>query len=162
MDFITKASSLNLDTPIEEIKNNLVYGGNMKYKLFLLISIFLILLTSCEIKNPNMENTNEVVIIDFGEETRGMTYFPENTPFMNTKYGKEKGDNNLPYGFWLSSAVMRSLPVLPGIKTVNKTDFISAVCIQHDKRETKPRLRRDVTTIKERHISPIFQSDIEA
>lgn len=127
MDFITKASSPNLDTPIEEIKNNLVYGGNMKYKLFLLISIFVILLTSCEIKNPNMENTNEVVIIDFGEETRGMTYFPENTPFMNTKYGNEKGDNNLPYGFWLSSAVMRSLPVLPGIKTVSKSDFLSAV-----------------------------------
>lgn len=128
MDFITKASSLNLDTPIEEIKNNLVYGGNMKYKLFLLISIFLILLTSCEIKNPNMENTNEVVIIDFGEETRGMTYFPENNPFIDTEYGTKNDNNNkLQYGVELYGSVMRSLPVIPGIKTVSKNDFISAI-----------------------------------
>ena len=99
----------------------------MKYKLFLLISILVILLSSCEIKNPNAENARDIVILNFDEETRGMTYFPENNPFMDTKYGKEDGENNLPYGFWISSAVMRSLPVLPGIKTVSKTDFISAV-----------------------------------
>ena len=56
-----------------------------------------------------------------------MTYFPENNPFMDTKYGKENGENNLPYGFWLSCSVMRSLPIFPGIKTVSETDFISSV-----------------------------------
>ena len=127
MDFITKTSSLNLDTSIDEIKNNLTYGGNMKYKLFLLFSILVILLSSCEIKNPNAENARDIVILNFDEETRGMTYFPENNPFIDTKYGKENGENNLPYGFWLSCSVMRSLPIFPGIKTVSETDFISSV-----------------------------------
>lgn len=99
----------------------------MKYKLFLLISILVILLSSCEIKNPNAENARDIVILNFDEETRGMTYFPENNPFMDTKYGKENGENNLPYGFWLSCSVMRSLPIFPGIKTVSETDFISSV-----------------------------------
>ena len=99
----------------------------MKYKLFLLFSILVILLSSCEIKNPNAENARDIVILNFDEETRGMTYFPENNPFMDTKYGKENGENNLPYGFWLSCSVMRSLPIFPGIKTVSKTDFISSV-----------------------------------
>ena len=66
----------------------------MKYKLFLLISILVILLSSCEIKNPNAENARDIVILNFDEETRGMTYFPENNPFMDTKYGKENGENN--------------------------------------------------------------------
>ncbi len=100
----------------------------MKYKLFLLFSILVILLSSCEIKNPNMESTNEVVILNFDEETRGMTYFPENNPFIDTEYGtKTDNTNKLLYGVELYGSVMRSLPVIPGIKTVSKNDFLSAV-----------------------------------
>ena len=113
----------------------------MKRKVFLsLLLILAILLVSCEIKNDSL-NTNsdedslstnseeKVVVIDFLEQsaTRGMTQFPENIPFYDTKYGKEPYDNGQKYGFWISCAVMQSLPILPGVKTMYIKDVESAL-----------------------------------
>lgn len=104
----------------------------MKHKVFLsLLLILAILLVSCEIKNDSLSTNSEekVVVIDFLEQsaTRGMTQFPENIPFLDTKYGKEPYDNGQKYGFWISCAVMQSLPILPGVKTMYIKDVESAL-----------------------------------
>ena len=69
------------------------------------------------------ENTgnSEIVVLDFAEGSaalRGMTKFPDDIPFNDTKYGKEESFG-MTYGFWISCGIMRSLPVIPSITSVN-------------------------------------------
>lgn len=61
------------------------------------------------------------MVLDFAEEAtalRGMTRFPDDIPFYDTTYG-EVVLEGMPYGFWISGGVMRSLPVIPGVTSIN-------------------------------------------
>lgn len=67
---------------------------------------------------------SEIVILDFTEvsNSRGITGFPKNSPFNSIqghdfKDGYMFGDTD--YGFWMNCNVMRSLPIFPGLKSVN-------------------------------------------
>lgn len=72
--------------------------------------------------------TSEIVILDFAEvsNSRGLTKFPNTgNPFGNVNgHEKDKSDlkymaDRTTYGFWMSCNVMRSLPILPGLKSAN-------------------------------------------
>ena len=100
----------------------------MKRKVFSsLLLILAVILVSCEIEKNG--NNPEVVVIDFSQQSaqeRGMTKFPDNIPFYDTKYAEEKISGQA-YGFWISGSVMRSLPILPGMKTMYIKDLESAL-----------------------------------
>ncbi|MGN0905709.1 MAG: hypothetical protein ACI4NM_01055 [Bullifex sp.] len=69
----------------------------------------------------------EVVVLDFfgDESSRAITAFPDDIPFYSIEDGQTvlnaKGQyyDNTTYGFWMSCNVMRSLPIFPGLKSVN-------------------------------------------
>ena len=84
-------------------------------------------------ENPEVPPTEEVeskdiVILDFLDvdsvSSRGLTTFPtEGNPFFSIEdWAKADLINIVPhtnYGFWMSCNVMRSLPIFPGLKSVN-------------------------------------------
>lgn len=110
----------------------------MKKYLLVLISLILTLslFISCDngSKAPSSTTeekpttTSEIVILDFSDvsNSRGLTKFPDTgNPFGNVN-GHEKDKSELKYmaedttyGFWMSCNVMRSLPILPGLKSAN-------------------------------------------
>lgn len=111
-------------------------------KKYLLVLILLILTLSLFIScdNSNKAPTNsEVVVLDFTEvsNSRGLTKFPDTGNPFGTVYGydqtKEDGLTNMAegttYGFWMSCNVMRSLPILPGLKSANADadDYVKSI-----------------------------------
>lgn len=104
----------------------------MKRTLFALIAILIAfsLLISCEEKAPEPatgDTGREVVVLDFEEiNDRAMTDLPADNPFMTVKYGDIKSFNNQPYGLWVTCNAMRSLPILPGIKTTGAKEFLKS------------------------------------
>lgn len=112
----------------------------MKKYLLVLISLILTLslFISCDNGNKTPSSTteekptttSEFVVLDFTEvvNSRGITGFPNDSPFYqieeaNTILENDSGDgyyyDNTPYGFWMNCNVMRSLPIFPGLKSVN-------------------------------------------
>ena len=103
--------------------------------LFALILLSVTFIISCDDANANLEvppsgnaEKEEIVILDFldseAASSRGLVAFPtEGNPFFSVEDGeKENLLNGIPgtnYGFWMSCNVMRSLPVFPGLKSVN-------------------------------------------
>lgn len=86
------------------------------------ILIVLSLLVSCEDSSLPPALEGEVVVLDFlDSSSRALTSFPEDIPFLFIDDGntgiEEMG--NIPYGFLMSCNVMRSLPIFPGLKSVN-------------------------------------------
>ena len=86
------------------------------------IIIVLSLLVSCEDSSLPPALEGEVVVLDFlDSSSRALTSFPEDIPFLFIDDGntgiEEMG--NIPYGFLMSCNVMRSLPIFPGLKSVN-------------------------------------------
>ena len=83
------------------------------------ILIVLSLLVSCEDSSLPPALEGEVVVLDFlDSSSRALTSFPEDIPFLFIKDGKEEV-RGAAYGFWMSCNVMRSLPIFPGLKSVN-------------------------------------------
>lgn len=66
--------------------------------------------------NPTTPAISEIVLLDLADvvSSRGITEFPDDSPFFSIE---EPSDTN--YGFWMNCNVMRSLPVFPGLKSVN-------------------------------------------
>lgn len=111
----------------------------MKKYLLIIISLLLSLslFISCDngSKAPSSTTeekpttTSEIVILDFSDvsNSRGLTKFPDTGNPFGTVYGydqtKEDGLTNMAddttYGLWMSCNVMRSLPILPGLKSAN-------------------------------------------
>ena len=99
----------------------------MKKLLLFALSILIVLslIVSCDNSQKIVEG--EVVVLDFLGEglTRGITEFPSDIPFYSMDDGKTvlqaegKYYNGTTYGFWMSCNVMRSLPIFPGLKSVN-------------------------------------------
>ena len=86
------------------------------------IIIVLSLLVSCEDSSLPPALEGEVVVLDFlDSSSRALTSFPEDIPFLFIDDGntgiEEMG--NIRYGFLMSCNVMRSLPIFPGLKSVN-------------------------------------------
>lgn len=109
--------------------------GRMKKYLLVLISLILTLSLFISCDNSNKAPTNsEVVVLDFTEvsNSRGLTGFPENSPF-NSIQGCDYKDNYMigdtNYGFWMNCNVMRSLPILPGLKSANADadDYVESI-----------------------------------
>ena len=113
-----------------------------KYLLVLILLILtLSLFISCDNSNKAPTNSSnkaptnsEVVVLDFTEvsNSRGLTGFPENSPFNSIQGCGYKdnymfGDTN--YGFWMNCNVMRSLPILPGLKSANANagDYVESI-----------------------------------
>lgn len=83
------------------------------------ILIVLSLLVSCKDSSLPPALEGEVVVLDFlDSSSRALTSFPEDIPFLFIKDGKEEV-RGAAYGFWMSCNVMRSLPIFPGLKSVN-------------------------------------------
>ena len=86
------------------------------------IIIVLSLLVSCEDSSLPPALEVEVVVLDFlDSSSRALTSFPEDIPFLFIDDGntgiEEMG--NIRYGFLMSCNVMRSIPIFPGLKSVN-------------------------------------------
>lgn len=83
------------------------------------ILIVLSLLVSCEDSSLPPALEGEVVVLDFlDSSSRALTSFPKDIPFYLFGDGEEEV-RGFPYGFWMSCNVMRSLPIFPGLKSVN-------------------------------------------
>ena len=83
------------------------------------ILIVLSLLVSCEDSSLPPALEGEVVVLDFlDSSSRALTSFPEDIPFLFIDDGIEEM-GNIRYGFLMSCNVMRSLPIFPGLKSVN-------------------------------------------
>lgn len=85
------------------------------------LSIFIVLslLVSCEDSSLPPALEGEVVVLDFlDSSSRALTSFPKDIPFYLFGDGEEEV-RGFPYGFWMSCNVMRSLPIFPGLKSVN-------------------------------------------
>lgn len=110
-------------------------------KKYLLVPISLILTLSLFIScdNSNKAPTNssnkaptnsEVVVLDFIEvsNSRGLTGFPNDIPFYHI-IDADKDVFNNKYGFWMNCNVMRSLPILPGLKSANANadDYVESI-----------------------------------
>lgn len=103
----------------------------MKKYLLVLISLILTLSLFISCDNSNKAPTNsEVVVLDFTEvsNSRGLTGFPENSPFYQIE-GADKNVFYKTYGFWMNCNVMRSLPILPGLKSANANadDYVESI-----------------------------------
>ena len=120
-------------------------------KKYLLIIISLLLTLSLFISCDNVSKapsstteekpttTSEIVILDFSDvsNSRGLTKFPDTGNPFGTVYGydqtKEDGLTNMAdgtdYGLWMSCNVMRSLPILPGLKSANADadDYVKSI-----------------------------------
>lgn len=102
----------------------------MKRYFLILISLLLTLslFISCDngSKTPSSTTeekpttTSEFVVLDFSDvsNSRGIVEFPNDSPFFKI-IGPSDEIVNPSYGFWMNCNVMRSLPVLPGLKSVN-------------------------------------------
>ena len=121
----------------------------MKKYLLIIISLLLTLslFISCDngSKAPSSTTeekpttTSEIVILDFSDvsNSRGLTKFPDTGNPFGTVYGydqtKEDGLTNMAdgtdYGLWMSCNVMRSLPILPGLKSANADadDYVKSI-----------------------------------
>ena len=98
----------------------------MKKAFTLLLVVFLItVLCSCDVQKVLemlSEKTDSIVILDFdASDSRGMTMMPEDVPFLHVSGGMEPlyPNDDVTYGFWTSCFVLRSLPIFPGITSVN-------------------------------------------
>ena len=98
----------------------------MKKAITLLLVVFLItVLCSCDVQKVLemlSEKTDSIVILDFdASDSRGMTMMPEDVPFLHVNGGMDPlyPDDDVTYGFWTSCFVLRSLPIFPGITSVN-------------------------------------------
>lgn len=80
--------------------------------------------------NPTTPVTSEIVLLELADvvSSRGITEFPNDSPFnqiidADTTLINDQGDgiyyNKTKYGFWMNCNVMRSLPIFPGLKSVN-------------------------------------------
>ena len=91
----------------------------------LLIALLLTILCSCDVQKVlEMLSTKSesIILLDFdANDSRGMTMMPDDVPFLHVSGGMEPiypGDDT-PYGFWTSCFVLRSLPIFPGITSIN-------------------------------------------
>ena len=83
------------------------------------ILIVLSLLVSCKDSSLPPALEGEVVVLNFlDSSSRALTSFPKDIPFYLFGDGEEEV-RGFPYGFWMSCNVMRSLPIFPGLKSVN-------------------------------------------
>lgn len=83
------------------------------------ILIVLSLFVSCKDSSLPPALEGEVVVLDFlDSSSRALTSFPKDIPFYLIGDGEEEV-RGFPYGFWMSCNVMRSLPIFPGLKSVN-------------------------------------------
>ena len=115
--------------------------GRMKKYFFVLISLILTLSLFISCDNSNKAPINsEVVVLDFTEisNSRGITGFPNYSPFnhiidADTPLVNDQGDgmyyDGTKYGFWMNCNVMRSLPILPGLKSANANadDYVESI-----------------------------------
>ena len=111
----------------------------MKKYLLVLISLILTLSLFISCDNSNKAPTNsEVVVLDFTEvsNSRGITKFPDTGNPFGTVEGHEKDNlvlvnmaDHTDYGLWMSCNVMRSLPILPGLKSANANadDYVESI-----------------------------------
>ncbi len=119
----------------------------MKKYLLVLISLILTLslFISCDngSKAPSSTTeekpttTSEIVILDFTEvsNSRGITGFPADSPFYQINGANKNLEDELgdvpynKYGFWMNCNVMRSLPILPGLKSANANagDYVESI-----------------------------------
>ena len=122
--------------------------GRMKKYLLVLISLILTLSLFISCDNGNKipsstteekpTTTSEIVILDFSDvsNSRGLTKFPETGNPFGTVDGNDKTKPELvnmadrtTYGLWMSCNVMRSLPILPGLKSANADadDYVESI-----------------------------------
>ena len=121
----------------------------MKKYLLVLISLILTLslFISCDNGSKIPSSTteekpttkSEIVILDFSDvsNSRGLTKFPETgNPFGTVTGHDQTKENDLTnmadgtdYGLWMSCNVMRSLPILPGLKSANADadDYVESI-----------------------------------
>ena len=95
--------------------------------IFTLIVLSMSIIISCDNANKTPESSNsednttsEIVLLDFTEvvNSRGITGFPNDSPFYSIE-GANDTSIAPTYGFWMNCNVMRSLPIFPGLKSVN-------------------------------------------
>ena len=96
-----------------------------KVLTLLLIALLLTVMCSCDVQKvlDNLSRKTEpIILLDLdASDSRGMTMMPKDVPFLNVRGGMEPifpGDET-PYGFWTSCFVLRSLPIFPGITSIN-------------------------------------------